>query len=390
MDDWKIDNRAKIARLVEQNDVAQNLHKVVLQSGEAVKPLSKLLEHYLDKTTLLYGVTGTGKSTILGELMAILNQAIPNIVAVAPTDVANEFYTSKLPSGSIKIITDPKKAMHILRKIILRQKDITQLCAQGKNLKVTKSVFDIPGVASAVDLLKEEKIIEIAAATLAIAEGGSAEERAEKIQMIQTKRDASLLALYRQVIRDKRTFLRSRFADMTNPQIAAVDYLDVNPRLLLIFDDCAQHFKTWKKDPILSELFFMGRQWFISCIVTTQDDKVIESELRKNSMVSIFTSEQAATANFTRASNHYSKDVQAKAREYIRAVFAPLPGGKKNFRKLVYVRDTPDPFSFTVAGIYPGFLWYNPRLWMLNLRIEHGQQREMLAQNPYLHRSRGK
>lgn len=60
--------------------------------------------------------------------------------------------------------------------------------------------------------------------------------------------------------------------------------------MMLIFDDCAAKIKSFvKTSDTLKEIFYNGRHWYFSLVLTAQDDKEIETELRKNTAVSIFT-----------------------------------------------------------------------------------------------------
>ena len=43
---------------------------------------------------------------------------------------------------------------------------------------------------------------------------------------------------------------------------------------------------------------------------------------------------------------------------------------KKDFRKLVYLRDEIDPFRYTIADLYDKFTFGSPSLWQLCEKLE--------------------
>jgi len=55
-----------------------------------------------------------------------------------------------------------------------------------------------------------------------------------------------------------------------------------DPRSFLVMDDCLGDKKVWAKDPMVSELFFNGRHYWITYILTMQYPLGIKPELRSN------------------------------------------------------------------------------------------------------------
>lgn len=56
----------------------------------------------------------------------------------------------------------------------------------------------------------------------------------------------------------------------------------VNPRLLLVMDDCLSSKKEWVNEKSIKELFFNGRHYQITYILTIQDPMGLPPELRRN------------------------------------------------------------------------------------------------------------
>lgn len=55
-----------------------------------------------------------------------------------------------------------------------------------------------------------------------------------------------------------------------------------DPRAILLMDDCLSQKSVWKKDPLISEIFFNGRHYQVMFILTMQYSLGITPELRNN------------------------------------------------------------------------------------------------------------
>jgi len=114
--------------------------------------------------------------------------------------------------------------------------------------------------------------------------------------------------------------------------------------------------KTWvKESPAIKELFYQGRHIYTTIVLGTQADKEIDSEIRKNASISIFTTPQDVTGAFARGSNAFPDRDKRRAQLCCNAIFSPglASSSHDTYQKLVYVRDDRiDPFKYTIADIY--------------------------------------
>ena len=133
----------------------------------------------------------------------------------------------------------------------------------------------------------------------------------------------------------------------------------------------------------IKEIFYEGRQYFITTIITTQDDKEIDSELRKNSMINIFTTAQTATAAFERSSNSYPKHVKDRSKYCIEAIFKQEPGKPQHYQKLVYIQNLTDPFRYTIADLYDEFRMCSDSIWEFENRLSSKDKDDSLENNPF-------
>ena len=135
-------------------------------------------------------------------------------------------------------------------------------------------------------------------------------------------------------------------------------YATLNPRLLLIFDDCTDQLKRMKKHPVIQKIFYQGRWNFITCLIACHTDKALDPELKKSAFVTMFTDEPSANAYFSRGSNDLTKEDQRKAQAALKAAFTPA----ERFQKLAYVRDE-GVFKKFIATKYDDFQFGSQHVW---------------------------
>ncbi|AYV77429.1 MAG: packaging ATPase [Dasosvirus sp.] len=80
-------------------------------------------------------------------------------------------------------------------------------------------------------------------------------------------------------------------------------YLD--PRLMVVMDDCLASKGTWAKDPLVAELLFNGRHRYITYILTMQYPLGIAPELRSN-FDYVFLLSEDYVSNLKRIYEHYA------------------------------------------------------------------------------------
>lgn len=359
--------------------------QVVTKSGKIISPLPKRPEFFDTKMTLLFGSTGTGKTTVLNEIMFLLRASVPNVVVLSPTNASNETFTKKIPKLCIKGWVDAKKNVAFLYKVMNRQKWTSEVYAKANNMDILASIFDVLREQDPNAVAREREVLAKFRARMTSLVTIEHIDKSKQEQVMREARDDALRRIYKNSIRENKIFLQS--AKLSIEQVTAIDNIDLNPKLLLILDDCASKFKVWfkKHGALMNEIFYEGRQYHMSTIITIQDDKAMESEWRKNAMVSIFMTDVIALSNFQRASNSFSKAGKKMAEEAIDAVFAKSADGKKHYRKLVYIRDDPEPFKYTVAKIYGDFTMGSSFLWELSADLEK-PERDSLRQNPLVQR----
>ncbi len=342
-----------------------------LEDGSALRWFTRSYEDFLNKTTLIYGRTQSGKSTIVLEIMNMLKDHISIPFVVSQSNAAD--FIGKIPKNCI----NPSITKEWLEEFLLAQKGRADLYNKANNMKTLKFLFDKIKTAQAENM--EKMLVQMAEKHIGNIEYNNKLDysaKREQIKAIQEMQVKKLVELYKSNIRSYKYILDGMVDKLSRDEICCLNYLDFVPHALLVFDDCASVFKKWvKQSTVIKEIFYAGRWAYITFIITSQDDKEIESELRKNAIVSFFTTPQAAIANFTRASNAYPKHEKLRADLAVKRIFKGAAEANsslrtKNFKKLVYIQNREDPFMYIIAELCLDFKMGCPSLWDLDKKIE--------------------
>lgn len=336
-------------------------YKIIEQSckanGVAQFPEDPNLFHR--KLTLIFGGSNTGKTTIVRHILRMLKERIPLVFIISPTNSCNNSFTGLVPPEMIKESVTPEwldelwKRQSDALEVYNKTNDIAFLSDMVKNFSAGPELFE--QIKTLDDLLTECK---------------NRIDNLNATVTVKKRRRGQALAKHNQKILEiLKTFLRSkRKADQKSlslDQRVVLNYLDIVPDVLLLMDDCASEFKGWSRNTnSIKRIFYAGRQKFFTTIITTQDDKEIDSELRKNAMVNIFTSPQAANANFDRVSNSYSKQIRDRARKAVDKVFNDQ--SKHPHRKLVYLKEKQNSFMHWTADLVDDFRMCNDTVWTVS------------------------
>ena len=343
--------------------------RLALEDGTYINWFAKEPTRFFNRTTLLFGRTDICKTTIIDEIMKLVEPYIAVVFVIAQSSVTIESsdYYGKVPSISIKNNVDTEW----LEEFMTRQKGIATLYRVANNIKTLKDVFEYIKTDESSDLeticiKKAQKYID------SINQNNNLDfaQKKEKITSINKTKEKYLCELYKKYIRQNKVYLEKK-SSLSQNEKCCVNYLDLNPNAMIIYDDCASMFKKWcKESPIIKEVFYNGRHSYITQVISAQDDKEIDSELRKNALVSIFTTSQAASSNFSRASNGYSKADKKRSEICNKRIFSESDSkGAKNYKKMVYSVKDADPFMYMIADLYDNIKVGCDAMWDLDKKI---------------------
>lgn len=356
---------------------------IFTDDGHELRWLPKDMDLYLDKTTLLFGASFTGKTVVIEEIMYMLKDHIPNYIVVA-NENSKKAYQNKLPPRCIRKDLSKKK----IQQLWDRQFYTTQLYNTANDINVLESLFQ--------KMPDRESIVMLNAIKKRAAECIQTIERSPNLNFAQKKSQKTAIEelqlkrvkdIYKITIRKNQQYLSKQ--RLSPHETIALEYLDLNPRLMIIIDDCTDKFTMWmkyfKKGEVnpFSSIFYQGRHNYVTFVFAAHNDKIVESEFRQNSRVSIFTDTKSATTSFVnRTSNGYSRDEMKEAVKYITRVFKTESNGVKNHQKLCYVREDPYPFRYTIANLYPDFTLGCTAMYELSNKMP--KKDDSLITNPYI------
>ncbi len=317
------------------------------ETGQKVYPLRVSPALFLDRTVAIFGPSKTGKTVITKQVMKTVKDHIEQVLIIAPSEPSNRSYEGFVDPPFIhyrlyapdpanpKKDDGPRGALRFLEMIWKRQEMMASIYIRANNPEVLASLFGrLPRPAREAGLRyireingKRERVVEQVRKQNA-ADAGRA---SEKINEINEKFKKMLVLLYKKCITPLYADLWGR-ADLSEDERYSLQYLNFNPRLLLIFDDCAAQLKPFFSKEIFRCLFYQNRHSFITVIVCCQDDTDLPANLRKNAFVSFFTEPIVCSSNFERASNKFSKPVK----QYVAGITGEVFRGH---RKLAYIRE---------------------------------------------------
>jgi hypothetical protein len=321
--------------------------ELVLESERKVPELKVSPSLFIDRTIAIYGPSKTGKTVIIKHIMKTVDTFIEQVLIIAPSEPSNRAYEGFVESPFIHYrlyLADPKNpkkddgakgALRFLEAVWKRQEMMAAIYTRANSIAILLDLFNKLPKDTRKDAMKHIDVINKKKNNMVekikkqyMNEQG---RRDEKIKEINEKFKKMLTLLYKKYITPHYDELY-RQKHLTEDEKYSLYYLNFNPRLLLIFDDCAAQLKPFFNKEIFRMLFYQNRHSFITVIISCQDDTDLPTNLRKNSFISFFTEPIVCTSNFERSSNQFSKPTRAFISEMVPALF-------KGHRKLAYIRE---------------------------------------------------
>jgi hypothetical protein len=325
---------------------------ITLPDGSKLEWLSKTPNTFLNKSVILYGLSGMGKTSIIINILYILRNHIsfPFIITKSQASAEHNYF-KRVPRGCIKWAL----TKDWLEIFITKQSERSKIFDTVNKLENLKEVFNM--IEHNTASILETQIIQDAECRIQTIELNNSLAFPKKVSLIKgikKARDEALAILYKKFIRAYRVELENVKLDMKRESQLVVKYLDFMPHALLVFDDCAFMLKQWiKESTSIHNLFYQGRHIYTTIILGTQSDKEIATEIRKSAFISMFMSPQDVISAFSRASNSFPDHDRKKALMSSHAVFTPEGMiSSDNFQKLVYIRkDLSKPFRYIIAEV---------------------------------------
>ena len=321
---------------------------------------------FFNQTTVIYGAPKTGKSTIIDAILYVLRNYIPGIVVISPTDSTTCAYSKRVPPGCVH----SQITKELLEKIIARQRKNMKIHEIVNNIEYLEKLFTKINVDKTLKIL-EQNYIRIAKEHITKIKQSNAEFPVIKsnVENIKRTRNDNLIHIYKLGIRNGVKYE----SELNKREKCIVRYLDHNPYLFLIMDDCASQLRKLSKAPELLELFTTVRHLGLTIVVAAHNDTNLDPQIRNNSLNSIFTDEESVGVFFGRSTgtSGLTKEKKNKAKN-IAGVLFRAEGGYKNHKKLVFTKERLktgvsqwSQFHYAYVNLHDKFIVGSPHLWNL-------------------------
>lgn len=334
----------------------------------------------LDRGIIFYGPTGSGKTTVLKHFMYVCRDKFPMVHAFAPTNEEKHELDQIFPPMCVH----DKLSLQKIKEIYHRQKAASNIYTEVNNVENLAQLYAkirTPTDEARLRLLEEKK----AATVIKMSKKFAAQQLKAEREKLDRFHNARKVAIYKEII--SKNISKFKFITLTPEQTRILDNINIIPETLIIFEDATSELQALikegnkKNDEIIKSFFFKGRWAKITHFYIFHDDKAVDTDIRKNAHISVFTHKQVALTFFTRLSNGFTTDQRKKAQEIIQAVFNEDGHSRfPPFSKLVYVREQ-DKFYYTVANVYDDFKMGAPKLHELSEKIK--KKNTMNSSNKY-------
>lgn len=301
---------------------------------------------FLDGLVIVYGARGSGKTTAVLNVMDSVKDEVEEVYIISQSAGANDQFGGFVPPRAIR--TSMNKDW--FNEMMIRQKTRSNIYHMTQDIKHLAGIFDI--IATRRQKACRDQIMlsaEMFANKLEEKDLSAEYCRWEKMK-IHDKMNKNLLALYQESIRsntigiDNKSFTASQRVIIENIGMRA-------PRALFVIDDCSSMFKEWcRQSKDILEAVYNGRHYFLTLVITAQDDSEVDLKIRKNATVSIFADATSATANFNRGER--SKDDNKKARFVIEKIWRDKKEHNPGYRKLAFLSAPQDGDPFKYANFF--------------------------------------
>jgi len=365
-------------------------------SGSRLPSLERNVDHFLNRTTMLVGGSGMGKTTAVQDMLFQLNSHVAAVFAIAPSNGTNGAYNGYLPPHAIRTDMD----LDWLTAFWGRQQAITEVWVTANDITNQERLVRMVGFEKEKRAVKSYHQETMRLIKRAVVEEVNNVTRGERIDRIKKKRNERLQVLYRKIISREQKLLLQRLdsSESDTPEhraerqvlYTAALHVNTNPNVVLIIDDCTEKFGQWRQmcvikgdtNNIFEQLFYRGRHVNITLIITAHSDTCLKATLRKNLRLIMFMDAKATGAAFSsgRKADGYSKHEKNAVQHFLEPVFgegaladaakgateakkrgkkfedhnpllAPAPprGHRRSFRKLCYLVGEQRPFFFFQA-----------------------------------------
>lgn len=313
---------------------------------------------FLDRTTVIYGETGTGKSFVVIDILYQLRNYVDQIIVFSPTNRQNRTYSGVVPQAMIHYTITKE----ILDSLWERQEGLSDVYMRANDPDVLLSLFnrirnwtgDAQAIIADIDAKLQQREEEVK--DTAGDDPGAVALAGSKIEDMRQQYNEMLTLIYKRWI--TKNYDKFTHMNLSSAEEYSLRLLNLNPCIVVVFDDCTDLLKKFKNHPVIQKIFNQCRHVRVTAIIACHTDKALEPEHKKSAFVSIFTEDLCARAYFTRDSCSMSKEGKQRANDAIKTTFTPAA----KHQKLAWIRQDRRFYTFTAAA-HGGFTFGSSVFW---------------------------
>lgn len=260
---------------------------------------------FVDRSTGIYGGSGAGKTWTTKTIIQAIRAFVTQIIVFCPTDAQNGAF-SKVMVPSVLVHGNPTE--NVLRKVWQRQEVLAALYRRANQEPILESLFnkindpDLLAIINCVKTKHERFLDEIRRQYL------DKEVRRQKSEEGSKKFLELINMLYKRSILINRHKLAGM--QLTDDESCALEYIDLNPKLVIVFDDCTAELDKMSRNVVLRNYFLKGRWQFITILVTIHQHTAFKSDIRMNLHNLIFCDSQNLVGLMNNKTNGYIAEVK--------------------------------------------------------------------------------
>lgn len=311
----------------------------------SVEELQLSSETFYNKSTVLYGVTKSGKSKVIRNILKVLAPNVTQVIVICPSDLQNGDYSG---DGLIETpLIHYEFDLDLIKEVFQRNEMMSTIYKKANDLYVLERLFNKLGVDHAYGIVKQ--ITNLRKCNIQKVHDRYLDKSkvASEVKQINEDYEEVMKRFYKTFIRKYKGNLKQ--SSLENDEKYCLRYLDFDPSMVVIWDDCGSVLQGLSKQDkkIVNDYFVRNRHAMITTLVALQGDKQIHKDIRLNAFNSIFTDPSTATAFFEYKENQFDKELRLRAKEVISKSLV-------GFQKILYVREERTFYRFT-AQIFTGF-----------------------------------
>jgi len=333
---------------------------IVTESGHQLPQLRLSTSNLVNKSIALYGPSKSGKTYFTKNVLDIIRDEVDTAILVSPTEPSNQSFANYIPQPMIHFqmsIPNPKNPQDLSKRITGtpgtlgfinmvwdRQKLLTEIYERANRLRVLQRLFE-----------RLPPKVQAQASTECIGRIGDIHEKTlhkllqrfrrdttklnDETEKLRKKHEDALCSAYKHYVWNNIEHVWKKHKEFSEDEQYAIHYIALNPKTVIIFDDCAAQFtKPIQNKNEFRQYFYQNRHVNLTVIFSFQDDTDLVANLRKNAFMSVFCTDIVCRSNFERTANSWDKATRKRVEEYISEVYG-RPEPERKHAKLLFYRE---------------------------------------------------